>query len=110
MNTIELINEMTRQVLDLVADKYHKLFHNEIDENEYDRRLLDRFADRFYTGSLICDAGCGPSAHVGKYLYGKGLKVTGVDFCQRCIELASDINPEIESEIYFSLFKRRIIN
>lgn len=96
INILELINEITKQTYNLVADKYHRLFHNEIEEKEYDRSLLDRFAENFKTGSLICDAGCGPSAEAGKYMYGKGMQVIGIDICERCIELASEYNPEME--------------
>ena len=96
MNTMELINELTRQAYNRIADKYHNLFHNEINEKKYDRNVLDRFADNLNTGSVICDAGCGPSAQVGKYMHGKGMKVINVDICERCIELSSDHNPDLE--------------
>jgi len=67
-----------------------------MNEKEYDRKLLDTFADKFAPGSLICDAGCGPSAHIGRYLFDKGMKVAGVDISDRCIELASHFNPEMQ--------------
>ncbi|MDZ7623433.1 MAG: hypothetical protein U5J96_03170 [Ignavibacteriaceae bacterium] len=63
MDSFEHINSMTRQAYNLAAQKYHDLFHNEMNEKEYDRKLLDSFASRFNIDSLICDAGCGPSAH-----------------------------------------------
>jgi SAM-dependent methyltransferase len=77
----------------MVAQKYHDLFSGEIGEKNYDRNLLDLFANRFSPGSRICDAGCGPSAHVGRYLFDKGMDVTGVDISDRCIAMASDLNP-----------------
>jgi ubiquinone/menaquinone biosynthesis C-methylase UbiE len=67
-----------------------------MNEKEYDRKLLDSFAARFNKYSLICDAGCGPSAHIGKYIFDKGIKVTGVDISEKCIELAQHHNPEMK--------------
>jgi len=42
---------------------------------------------------LICDAGCGPIAHIGRYLYNKGLDVIGTDISDKCIEIAEANNP-----------------
>jgi len=95
MEYIELIHSKTRNAYNLAADKYHDLFHNEMNEKEYDRNLLNTFASKLPKGALICDAGCGPSAHIGKYLSNKGFKVTGVDISERCIQLASGFNPEM---------------
>jgi ubiquinone/menaquinone biosynthesis C-methylase UbiE len=98
MDSLELINEFTRQAYNLAAQKYHDLFHNEMSEKEYDRKLLDSFAERFNKDSLICDAGCGPSAHIGRYLFDKGIKVIGVDISEKCIEFAKLHNPEMKFE------------
>jgi ubiquinone/menaquinone biosynthesis C-methylase UbiE len=98
MDTLDSINSLTRQAYNLAAQKYHDLFHNEMNEKEYDRKLLDSFATRFNKDSLICDAGCGPSAHIGKYLFDKGIKVVGVDISEKCIELAKLNNPEMNFE------------
>lgn len=96
MGTLESLHGMTRHAYNLVAEKYHNLFHNELNEKEYDCKLLDTFADKFTPGSLICDAGCGPSAHIGRYLFDKGMKVVGVDISDRCIEMAKDFNPAMQ--------------
>jgi ubiquinone/menaquinone biosynthesis C-methylase UbiE len=69
-----------------------------MNEKEYDRKLLDSFAAKFNKDSLICDAGCGPSAHIGKYLFEKGIKVLGVDISEKCVELARLNNPEMKFE------------
>lgn len=98
MDTLESINSLTRQAYNLAAQKYHELFHNEMNEKEYDRKLLDSFAARFNNDSLICDAGCGPSGHIGKYLFDKGIKVVGVDISEKCVELARINNPEMKFE------------
>jgi len=98
MDTLKSINLLTRQAYNLAAQKYHDLFHNEMNEKEYDRKLLDSFAARFNKDSLICDAGCGPSAHIGSYLFEKGIKVVGVDISEECVELARLNNPEMKFE------------
>jgi ubiquinone/menaquinone biosynthesis C-methylase UbiE len=98
MDTLKSINLLTRQAYNLAAQKYHELFHNEMNEKEYDRKLLDSFATRFNNDSFICDAGCGPSAHIGKYLFDKGIKVVGVDISEKCVELARINNPEMKFE------------
>ncbi|MBM3312385.1 MAG: methyltransferase domain-containing protein, partial [Candidatus Aminicenantes bacterium] len=95
MGTVKLVHSKTRHAYNLAAEKYHELFHNEMSEKAYDRHLLDAFAARFAPGALICDAGCGPSAHIGRYLAEKGLRVVGVDISDRCIEMARALNPDM---------------
>jgi SAM-dependent methyltransferase len=92
---LNTINEKTRQAYNLVAQKYHDLFHDELKLKEYDRNLLDRFARNFSNKSLVCDAGCGPSGHIGRFLFDKGIPVLGVDISDRCVELARRHNPEL---------------
>ena len=89
---------MTRQAYNLAAQKYHDLFHNEMNEKEYDRNLLDSFAAKFNKDSIICDAGCGPSGHIGRYLFDKGINVVGVDVSEKCVELAQSNNPDMKFE------------
>ena len=98
IDTLQSINSLTQQAYNLAAQKYHDLFHNEMSEKEYDRNLLDSFAARFSKDSLICDAGCGPSAHIGRYLFDKGMKVIGVDISEKCIELAQNYNQDMKFE------------
>jgi SAM-dependent methyltransferase len=98
MESLRLIQAKTRSAYNLAARKYHDLFHNEMAEKEYDRRLLDVFAAKFPKGALLCDAGCGPSAQIGRYLFDKGLRVVGVDISDRCVELARAYNPGMEIE------------
>jgi ubiquinone/menaquinone biosynthesis C-methylase UbiE len=98
VDPLEEINLLTQQAYNLAAQKYHNLFHNEMNEKEYDRKLLDSFAARFNKDSLICDAGCGPSGHIGRYLFEKGIKVIGVDISEKCVELARINNPEMKFE------------
>lgn len=83
----------TRHAYNLAAQKYDALFHDEMTRKQYDRNLLDGFARSFGHGSLICDAGCGPSAHIGRYIFDKGVPVVGVDISERCTEIARRHNP-----------------
>src|SRR6185295_10628538 len=84
---------------DNTADKYHDHFKNEITQKEYDRLLLDRFSNTLAVSSLICDAGCGPSGHIGKYLFDKGHQVIGIDISSKCIDIASSYNPQIDFKV-----------
>ena len=98
MDPLEQINLLTQQAYNIAAQKYHELFHNEMNEKEYDRQLLDSFAAKFNKDSLICDAGCGPSGHIGRYLFEKGINVVGVDISEKCVELARHNNPDMKFE------------
>jgi len=98
MESLQSVHLKTRKAYNLAAQKYHDLFHDEMNQKERDRRLLDDFALRFAKGSLLCDAGCGPSAHIGRYLFDKGMRVVGVDIAERCIEIACKHNPGMDFE------------
>lgn len=93
MDPIRVVSEKTRRAYDLAAARYHELFQFELDLKPYDRAILDIFAGRFACGSIICDAGCGPSAHIGRHLFNKGMKVIGLDISERCVQIAKEANP-----------------
>ena len=95
MDSLRVVHSKTRRAYNLVANRYHELFHNEMNEKAYDRNLLDSLVNRFAPGSLICDAGCGPSAHIGRYLAEKGMTVIGIDISDSCIEMARTLNPDM---------------
>lgn len=96
MYPLREVNAKTRQAYNLAARKYHDLFHDEMNEKPFDRNLLDGFARHFAGNSLVCDAGCGPSAHIGRYVFDKGVQVVGVDISDRCVRLARRHNPGME--------------
>lgn len=98
MDSIETINAKTRQAYNLAAQRYHDLFHDELDHKAYDRKLLDRFAAYFDSDACILDAGCGPSGHIGRYLFDKGIPVIGVDLSDVCVQLARENNPGLRFE------------
>ena len=93
MDSLNLINSKTREAYNLAAQKYHELFHNEMQEKEYDRKLLDNFSKKFNKGNIILDAGCGPSSHIGRYIFNNGIKVIGIDISDKCVKLAKKYNP-----------------
>lgn len=95
MKSLDAITTETRRAYNLAADRYCELFADELREKPYDRELLDRFASGFDRRSLVCDAGCGPSAHIGRYVSDKGVPVVGVDISDRCAELAHQCNPDM---------------
>jgi SAM-dependent methyltransferase len=92
-------SEMVRIAYDNSAKKYHTNFKNEMEEKEFDRLFLDNFSNSLHKHSLICDAGCGPSGHIGKYLFDKGHKIKGIDISPECIQIARDYNPELDFEV-----------
>lgn len=92
MDSLTSINRKTRHAYNLAAQRYHQLFHNEMNEKDYDRQLLKNYAGKFFPGALIADAGCGPSAHIGRYVSDQGLQVIGVDISDHCARLASQFN------------------
>lgn len=81
------------------ARKYHDNFKNELVQKTYDRLLLDSFSNILQDKSLVCDAGCGPSGHMGKYLFDKGHSIIGIDISKSCIDLAKSYNPEIDFKV-----------
>jgi SAM-dependent methyltransferase len=98
MRAVRPVHEKTRHAYNLAARAYHDLFHDELTRKDYDRALLDGFAARLPKDALLCDAGCGPCAHIGRYLAEKGLGVVGVDISDRCVELARAHNPGMRVE------------
>jgi SAM-dependent methyltransferase len=93
---IREVHKNTRLTYNKIAEKYHKLFKDELDGKPFDRDYLDKFANYFNKNSKIVDVGCGPSAHIGRYLFDKGLNVIGIDISERCIEIASECHPQMK--------------
>jgi ubiquinone/menaquinone biosynthesis C-methylase UbiE len=96
MKELVEINELTKKAYNKAASKYHEMFKDEMNEKEYDRNILNNFAKYFRPDDKIIDAGCGPSAHIGRYLFDKGLDVTGIDISEKCLEIAAIYNPKMK--------------
>jgi SAM-dependent methyltransferase len=97
--SLKSFNQLTRAAYNLAGDRYHELFRNEMQEKPFDRELLDQFAVNFGPSSLILDAGCGPSGHIGRYMSDKGLRVFGIDISDQCIAIASAWNPGMQFQV-----------
>ncbi|UYP48209.1 2-methoxy-6-polyprenyl-1,4-benzoquinol methylase, mitochondrial [Candidatus Lokiarchaeum ossiferum] len=98
MKNIDLndVHENTRKSYNLISEKYHELFQNELDDKPYDRQILTNFAGLFTEKAKILDAGCGPSFHIGNFLVNLDLEVVGVDISDRCIQMAQNLYPSID--------------
>ena len=79
---------------DAVADEYVKRIFDELKHKPLDSELLDRFAVNVRDIGPVCDMGCGPG-HVARYLHDRGVNVTGIDLSSRMVELARQLNPDI---------------
>ena len=87
---------------DAVADTYVERVHDELRDKPLDRALLTAFAEEIQShhgaGSAVCDAGCGPG-HVGAFLAGLGLTVTGIDLSPAMVDRARELHPEMTFEV-----------
>ena len=87
---------------DAVADAYTSRVLDELRHKPLDRALLTAFAeqlqDRFGAGASVCDAGCGPG-HVGAFLAGLGLDVTGIDLSPAMVARARTLFPDLTFEV-----------
>jgi ubiquinone/menaquinone biosynthesis C-methylase UbiE len=90
------INELTISAYNKTAIKYHELFKDEMNNKRYDQAILDEFSEMIHKKGLICDAGCGPSGQIGKYLQDKGHEIIGIDISPKCVKIARNHHPEIE--------------
>jgi SAM-dependent methyltransferase len=87
---------------DAVTDAYVERVHDELRHKPLDRALLTAFAEQvthvFGAGAQVCDAGCGPG-HVGAFLAGQGLFVTGIDLSPAMVARARALHPEVTFEV-----------
>jgi SAM-dependent methyltransferase len=87
---------------DAVTDAYIDRVHDELRHKPLDRALLTAFAEQlreaFGAGASVCDAGCGPG-HVGAFLAGLGLTVTGIDLSPAMVARARGLHPELSFEV-----------
>jgi len=85
-----------RRSFDAVADSYARQFVDELDRKPFDSALLDRLSEALPSGAAVLDLGCGAAGHIGRYLHDRGCRVTGVDFSERSIETARQVQPDLE--------------
>ncbi|MDQ2905185.1 MAG: methyltransferase domain-containing protein [Chloroflexota bacterium] len=83
---------------DALAEEYVAHIYHELEYKPLDREWLARFAATMGNPGPICDLGCGPG-HVARYLHEQGAHVLGVDLSPRMIELARQLNDDIEFRV-----------
>jgi SAM-dependent methyltransferase len=90
----------TRAAYDTVAEDYAELLRDDLADSEFDRAMLDAFAEQVAKGGggLVGDLGCGPGRIAG-YLAGLGLDVVGVDLSPRMVEVARRDHPAVRFEV-----------
>jgi SAM-dependent methyltransferase len=80
---------------DLVADEYVRQIFDELQHKPLDRQLLDRFAASVRDVGPACDMGCGPG-HVARYLFERGVPISGIDLSAAMVERARQLTPTVE--------------
>ena len=81
---------------DAVAARYCELFRDELQSKPYDLNVLNAFATSVGRGARVCDVGCGPCAHVTRYLADQGLDMVGIDLSAVCVALARREQPSLQ--------------
>lgn len=80
---------------DAVAREYADAFADELSYKPFDRDLLDRFAATVAGAGPVWDVGCGPAAHVTRYLADRGVQAVGADLSPGVVEHASKTQPDL---------------
>jgi len=81
---------------DGLAGQYVERLYDELSHKPRDRELLARFADlAAAVGGPVLDLGCGPG-HVTRHLHQLGLEARGLDLSPAMIELARQLNPDLD--------------
>lgn len=62
-------------------------------------QYLEQLSHLLPAGDSVLDVGCGTGIPIDTYLVGKGYKVTGIDFSEEMIALATRIVPEARYEV-----------
>jgi len=79
---------------DAVARVYAEAIYDELRGKPFDRKLLDRFAERVRSRGPVCDLGCGP-AQVARYLRDQGVNAFGLDLSAGMLAEARRLNPDL---------------
>ncbi|WP_330184244.1 class I SAM-dependent methyltransferase [Nocardia sp. NBC_01503] len=91
---------VTRESYDELAELYDTTFRQPIQENPFDRAMLDMFAAAVgdAESGLVADLGCGPG-RATRYLDELGLNVFGLDLSAEMIDRARAALPHLRFEI-----------
>ena len=88
--------DQIRTAYDTVADSYHSLLHNALDDLPYYRGMLDAFAS--LTAGPVADIGCGPG-HLTAYLRERGVDAFGIDLSPTMIDVARREYPGLRFDV-----------
>ncbi|GJM37491.1 MAG: methyltransferase [Acidimicrobiales bacterium] len=80
---------------DEVAAAYADEFGDELSAKPFDRRMLDRLAERASPIGPLCDLGCGPG-QIAAYLHSSGHRVAGIDLSPEMVRQANRCHPDID--------------
>ncbi|AYF74569.1 class I SAM-dependent methyltransferase [Nocardia yunnanensis] len=91
---------ITRTGYDEMAELYTAFVHRQLQENPFDRLMIDAFAETLRDNGtgLVADIGCGPG-RVAAHLAAAGLEMTGLDLSPEMIRLAREMYPHIPFEV-----------
>lgn len=84
-----------RKSYDSVARAYADEIYRELAGKPFDRRLLDRFAERLRGRGRVCDLGCGPG-QIARYLRDRGVNAFGLDLSAGMLAEARRLNPDLQ--------------
>ncbi|GAA2087905.1 class I SAM-dependent methyltransferase [Actinomadura alba] len=78
---------------DVVAADYARMFSDELAAKPFDRELLDGFASAVAGRGQVWDVGCGPAAHITRYLADRGVDAVGTDLSPGAVAVAREREP-----------------
>ncbi|MEC3914266.1 class I SAM-dependent DNA methyltransferase [Nocardia sp. CDC160] len=91
---------ITRAAYDEVAELYAGLFQRQLQDNVFDRMMLEAFAEAVRDNGFgpVAEIGCGPG-RVTAHLAAAGLDMSGLDLSPEMIRLARAAHPDIPFEV-----------
>jgi len=87
-------NKQKRQIVKQTYNAIADLYIKHCDNNDIVMPYIDKFIKNL-NGKAILDIGCG-SGKIANYFFSKGLKVKGLDFSEKMIEIANRQYPELD--------------
>lgn len=78
-----------KETYNRIAEDWHRGHH----DDDWWLKGTDKFVSFFKKNDIILDVGCGTGVKA-KYLTNKGLRVIGIDFAQKQIEIAKKFAPQ----------------
>lgn len=89
--------EDTRATYDTVARRYADEIATELDDKQFDREFLDRFAERVAEGHVV-ELGAGPG-HVAAYLQARGVDISALDLSSAMVDEAKRLFPGLQAVV-----------